>query len=90
MIGIDCDGFDLRAEGVLRRCDFDGEVKDAQAARARYHSHTERKSTVPKLPECEPEPAGVPQKNAIVACRKKLSFSVFIKCCAGSGVRGVV
>ncbi|MEQ1880536.1 MAG: DUF2470 domain-containing protein [Burkholderiales bacterium] len=34
MIGIDCDGFDLRADGVRRRCDFDGEVKDAQAARA--------------------------------------------------------
>lgn len=40
-------------------------VSDAQAARARYHSHTERQRTGPKLPECEP--ASVQQKNAIVA-----------------------
>ena len=40
-------------------------VSDAQAARARYRSHTERQRTVPKLPEREP--ASVQQKNAIVA-----------------------
>ncbi len=38
---------------------------DAQAARARYHSRTERQRTVPKLRECEP--ASVQQKNATVA-----------------------
>ena len=34
MIGIDCDGFDVLADGELLRFDFDGEVKDAIAARA--------------------------------------------------------
>lgn len=33
MIGIDCDGFDLRADGRILRFDFAGEVKDANAAR---------------------------------------------------------
>lgn len=34
MIGIDCDGFDLLADGQALRFDFDDEVKDAVAARA--------------------------------------------------------
>jgi putative heme iron utilization protein len=34
IIGIDCDGFDVLAEGEVLRFDFDGEVKDAGAARA--------------------------------------------------------
>lgn len=33
MIGIDCDGFDLRADGNVLRFDFEGEVKDANEAR---------------------------------------------------------
>ncbi len=34
MIGIDCDGFDVRADGHALRFDFDAPVLDAQAARA--------------------------------------------------------
>jgi hypothetical protein len=34
MIGIDCDGFDVLADAEVLRFDFDGEVKDAGAARA--------------------------------------------------------
>jgi putative heme iron utilization protein len=34
MIGIDCDGFDLLADGEILRFDFEGEVTDAGAARA--------------------------------------------------------
>jgi len=34
MIGIDCDGFDVLADSEVLRFDFDGEVKDAGAARA--------------------------------------------------------
>jgi len=34
MIGIDCDGFDVNADGTVLRFDFQGEVKDAGAARA--------------------------------------------------------
>lgn len=34
MAGIDCDGFDLRADGVLLRCDFETPIHDAQSARA--------------------------------------------------------
>lgn len=33
MIGIDCDGFDLRADARILRFDFAGEVRDADAAR---------------------------------------------------------
>ncbi|MGQ0580231.1 MAG: HugZ family pyridoxamine 5'-phosphate oxidase [Betaproteobacteria bacterium] len=33
MIGIDCDGFDVLADAEVLRFDFDGEVKDADAAR---------------------------------------------------------
>lgn len=33
MIGIDCDGFDLRADGVLLRFDFERTVTDAASAR---------------------------------------------------------
>lgn len=33
MIGIDCDGFDVRAAGELLRIEFGGEVKDAAEAR---------------------------------------------------------
>jgi putative heme iron utilization protein len=33
-IGIDCDGFDVRADGETLRFDFDSQVKDAAAARA--------------------------------------------------------
>lgn len=33
MIGIDCDGFDLRADERILRFDFPGEVKDASEAR---------------------------------------------------------
>lgn len=33
MIGIDCDGFDLRADSRILRFDFVGEVKDANQAR---------------------------------------------------------
>ena len=33
-IGIDCDGFDVLADREILRFDFDGEVKDAAAARA--------------------------------------------------------
>lgn len=33
MIGIDCDGFDVRADGEVLRIDFDREVKDAGEAR---------------------------------------------------------
>lgn len=35
MVGIDCDGFDLRAEGNILRFDFDAEIDDAGAARKR-------------------------------------------------------
>ena len=34
MVGIDCDGFDLRADGEILRIDFAAEVKDANEARA--------------------------------------------------------
>jgi heme iron utilization protein len=34
MIGIDCDGFDVRADGEILRFDFASEVKDAGEARA--------------------------------------------------------
>ena len=34
MVGIDCDGFDIRADGQLLRIEFDAEVEDAGAARA--------------------------------------------------------
>ena len=34
MIGIDCDGFDVLADAEVLRFDFDGEIKDAGAARA--------------------------------------------------------
>lgn len=34
MIGIDCDGFDVRADGEMLRFDFASEVKDAGEARA--------------------------------------------------------
>ena len=34
MIGIDCDGFDVRVAGELRRFEFGNEVKDAAEARA--------------------------------------------------------
>jgi putative heme iron utilization protein len=34
MIGIDCDGFDLRASDEVYRIDFETEIRDAQAARA--------------------------------------------------------
>jgi len=34
MVGIDCDGFDVRADGALRRFEFAHEVADAEAARA--------------------------------------------------------
>lgn len=33
MVGIDCDGFDLRADDQILRFDFSAEVKDANAAR---------------------------------------------------------
>ena len=33
MIGIDCDGFDMRADGEILRIDFGAEVKDAREAR---------------------------------------------------------
>lgn len=33
MVGIDCDGFDVRADGELMRFDFGNEVKDAGEAR---------------------------------------------------------
>lgn len=33
MIGIDCDGFDVRADGEVRRIEFGSEVKDAGEAR---------------------------------------------------------
>jgi heme iron utilization protein len=35
MAGIDCDGFDVRADDRLLRFDFDGEIDDAGAARER-------------------------------------------------------
>ncbi len=34
MVGIDCDGFDVRADGHLLRFDFPAEVRDAESARA--------------------------------------------------------
>ena len=34
MVGIDCDGLDIRADGQLLRIEFDAEVEDAGAARA--------------------------------------------------------
>lgn len=34
MVGIDCDGLDIRADGKLVRIEFDAEVKDANAARS--------------------------------------------------------
>ena len=33
MVGVDCDGFDVRADGVLLRIDFDSPVLDAHAVR---------------------------------------------------------
>jgi hypothetical protein len=38
MIGIDCDGFDLRANDEVYRIDFESEIQDAQAARAQLVS----------------------------------------------------
>jgi heme iron utilization protein len=35
MIGIDCDGFDLRANDAVYRIEFASEIRDAQAARAK-------------------------------------------------------
>jgi putative heme iron utilization protein len=34
MVGVDCDGFDVRADGLPLRFDFDSVVEDAQQARA--------------------------------------------------------
>ena len=34
MIGIDCDGFDLNADGKIIRCEFEAPVSSAEAARA--------------------------------------------------------
>jgi putative heme iron utilization protein len=34
MLGIDCDGFDMRADGEILRVDFAEEVLDAQQARS--------------------------------------------------------
>ncbi len=34
MVGIDCDGFDVRADGKLLRFEFDEEVGDANRARS--------------------------------------------------------
>lgn len=34
MVGIDTDGFDLRADGNMLRCDFETPISDAQSARA--------------------------------------------------------
>ncbi|HKB83728.1 MAG TPA: DUF2470 domain-containing protein [Burkholderiales bacterium] len=34
MIGIDCDGFDVRADSEVLRIEFDGEIKDSGEARA--------------------------------------------------------
>jgi putative heme iron utilization protein len=34
MVGIDCDGFNVRADGKLLRFDFDRPVTDAAEARA--------------------------------------------------------
>ncbi len=34
MLGIDCDGFDMRADGEILRVDFAEAVLDAQQARA--------------------------------------------------------
>jgi hypothetical protein len=33
MIGVDCDGFDVRADGEMLRIEFAGEVKDAGEVR---------------------------------------------------------
>jgi putative heme iron utilization protein len=38
MIGIDCDGFDLRASDAVYRIEFETEIRDAQAARAQLVS----------------------------------------------------
>lgn len=38
MIGIDCDGFDLRASDEVYRIEFETEIRDAQAARAQLVS----------------------------------------------------
>ena len=38
MIGIDCDGFDLRVSDDVYRFDFEGEIRDAAAARAKLAS----------------------------------------------------
>ncbi len=38
MIGIDCDGFDLRVGNDVHRIEFDTEIRDAQAARAKLVS----------------------------------------------------
>ena len=38
MVGIDCDGFDLRVGDEVFRIDFDTEIRDAQAARAKLVS----------------------------------------------------
>lgn len=38
MVGIDCDGFDLRANDTVYRFDFDTDIRDAQEARAKLVS----------------------------------------------------
>ena len=38
MIGIDCDGFDLRVSNAVYRIEFETEIRDAQAARAQLVS----------------------------------------------------
>ena len=38
MIGIDCDGFDLRVSDAVYRIEFETEIRDAQAARAQLVS----------------------------------------------------
>jgi heme iron utilization protein len=42
MLAIDCDGFDVRADGELLRFDFDAPVADAESAHAALKSMTEQ------------------------------------------------
>lgn len=48
--GVDCDGIDVRADGRLRRFDFDAPALDAIAVRARLISLAERSRAGAKAP----------------------------------------
>ena len=56
MIGIDCDGFDVRADGEVLRFDFEREVKDAGAG-ARRTGEARARQAAHDTPRCSLSPA---------------------------------